>query len=208
MKGQRIRSQAVCPPSETWRVFLAIELPAPVRRKLIEHIDRLRDLIPDAHASWLRDDNLHLTLKFLGDIPVKSLETVAQAAQRAASTVSPFEVLVSGCGVFPPRGQSRVLWVGIQDASGHLASLHSALEDECAKASLQREEREFHPHLTIARIRKPHQARQLAAVHQETGFDVATVRAAELVMIRSELRSEGSRHTVISRHEFSSPKIE
>jgi 2'-5' RNA ligase len=208
MIGQPIARPALCAPSETWRVFLAIELPAPVRLKLIEHIDRLRELVPDAHASWLREDNLHLTLKFLGDVPVLNLEAVAQAAQRAANAVTPFEVLVSGCGAFPPRGQPRVLWVGIKDLTGQLASLHSALADECAKANLRREERPFHPHLTIARIRKPHHARNLAAVHQEAGFDAVTVRASELVMIRSELRSEGARHTIISRHAFSSLKIE
>jgi 2'-5' RNA ligase len=208
MKGQRITRPALRAPGEAWRVFLAIELPAPVRLKLIEHIDRLRDLIPDVQVSWLREDNLHLTLKFLGDIPVVSLEAVAQAAQRAANTVAPFEVLVSGCGAFPPRGQPRVLWVGIKDPSGQLTSLHSALEDECASAGLPREPRQYHPHLTIARIRKPHQARNLATVHQETGFDAPAVLAADLVIVRSELRSEGARHTIISRHAFSSLKIE
>ncbi len=194
--------------SNMWRVFVAIELPAPVRRKSIEHIDRLRDSIPDARASWIREDNLHLTLKFLGDTPVTKVEALAQAAQRAASTVSPFEIIVGGCGAFPPRGQPRVLWIGIEDHAGKLVELQTALEDECANAGFPREERPFHPHLTIARIRKPHDSRQLAAVHKEIGFDPETVRASELGVIRSELRSEGSRHTIISRHAFSSLKID
>jgi 2'-5' RNA ligase len=194
--------------SNKWRVFVAIELPAPVRRKLIEHVDRLRDSIPDARASWIREENLHLTLKFLGDTPVTKVEALAQAAQRAGSTVSPFEIIIGGCGAFPPRGQPRVLWIGIEDHAGKLASLQTALEDECAKAGFPREERPFHPHLTIARIRKPHDSRHLAAVHKQIGFDPETVRASELAVIRSELRSEGSRHTIISRHAFSSLKIE
>lgn len=186
--------------SNKWRVFVAIELPATVRRKLIDHIDRLRSTMPEVRASWGREDNLHLTLKFLGDIPLPKVEAVAQATQSAAKTVEPFELTVMGCGAFPPKGQPRVLWVGLEDASGQLALLHTALEDECAKAGFPREERSFHPHFTIARIRKPHDARHAAAVHQEMGFDPETVRASELAVIRSELRSEGSRHTVISRH--------
>lgn len=186
--------------SNKWRVFVAIELPAAVRRKLVDHIDRLCSSIPDVRASWSREANLHLTLKFLGDIPVAKVEVFSQAAQRAASTTPPFEFIIAGCGAFPPKGQSRVLWIGIEDASGKLADLHRALEDECANAGFPREERPFHPHLTIARIRKPHDSRHLAAVHKEMGFEPEAVRASELAVIRSELSSGGSKHTVISRH--------
>lgn len=186
--------------SNTWRVFVAIELPVAVRRKLIEHIDRLRDTMPEVRASWCREENLHLTLKFLGDTPVTRVEGLAQAARRAASKVEPFEIVIGGCGAFPPRGQPRVLWIGIDDPSGRLADLHTTLEDECAKAGFPRAERPFHPHLTIARIRKPHDSRHLVAVHKGMVFDREAVGASELAVVRSELSSEGSRHTVISRH--------
>lgn len=197
------------PSSETsnvWRIFIAIELPVAVRRRLIEHIDRLRRPLPHARASWVRKENLHLTLKFLGDIPVTKVEALAQAAQRAAGEVEPFEIVVGGCGAFPPRGQPRVLWIGIKDSAGQLELLRTALEDECAQAGFPREERAFHPHLTLARIRKPHDSRHLSSVHQEMGFEPQTVRASELAVIRSELRSEGTRHTVILRHSFSTMK--
>ena len=196
MSNRRLDTKA----SSDWRVFIAIELPGIIRQKLKAHIDGLRCTLPDVRASWSREDNLHLTLKFLGDIPVAKVEALAQAAQRAASKVEPFEIFVGGCGAFPSRGQPRVLWIGIDDPSGRLTEVHQALEDECAIAGFPREERPFHPHLTIARIRKPHDARQLAAVHRDTGFEPETVHALELVVIRSELVSEGSRHTVISRH--------
>ena len=188
--------------SNKWRVFVAIELPVAVRRKVIEHIDSLRDSVPEAKASWIREGNLHLTLKFLGDIPFTNVEKLSAAVAIAGTRVEPFEIIVEGCGAFPPRGQPRVLWIGIDDPSGQLASLHVALEDECAKAGFPREARAFHPHLTIARIRKPHDSRHVAAAHKEMGFGLETVRASELAVIRSELRSEGSRHTVISRHSF------
>ena len=193
---------------EMWRVFIAIELPAAVRRKLMEHIDRLRDSVPDARASWIREENLHLTLKFLGDTPVARVENLSGTASIAASKVQPFEIIVEGGGAFPPKGQPRVLWVGIEDPSGQLARLHGTLEDECAKAGFPREPRAFHPHLTIARIRKPFDSRQLVTLHKEMGFEAETVRASELLLIRSELRSKGSRHTIISRHAFSSANVE
>ena len=186
--------------SNNWRVFVAIELPASMRRKLIEHIDRLRSTMPEVRASWCREENLHLTLKFLGDTPVTKVEALAQAAQRAASAVSPFEIIVEGCGAFPPRGQPRVLWIGIDDPSGKLSELYRALEDECAKAPFARELRVFHPHLTIARLRKPLGSRQVAQLHKEIGFTPESVAVSELVVIRSELSDEASKHSVVSRH--------
>jgi len=187
-------------PGEMWRAFIAIELPHDVRACLAKHIDNLRSAMPEVRASWSREENLHLTLKFLGDTSVAKVEALSQAAERAASTVEPFEMVVEGCGAFPPEGQPRVLWIGIDDPSGKLVELQQALEAECAEVGFAREPRPFHPHLTIARIRKPQGSRRLAVVHKEIGFNREIVGVSEISVIRSELRSEGSKHTVISRH--------
>ena len=196
--------QDVCAPGETCRVFVAIELPSDMRRRIAEHIDRLRESIPEARASWSREGNLHFTLKFLGDIPVTEVEQLSAAASIAASKVEPFEIVVEGCGLFPPHGQPRVLWIGI-DPGAQTSCLHlfQALEDECANAGFARESRLFHPHLTIARLRKPQGSRRLAVLHQEIGFNREIVSVSEVSVIRSELRSEGSRHTVIARYALS-----
>ncbi len=188
--------------TEHWRVFIAIELPSVVRKSLSDHIHGLRKALPDVHASWSREENLHLTLKFLGNTPVAKIEALSQAAQRAAVRFQAFDLIVGRCGAFPPRGQPRVLWIGIDDPTGYLAGLHRTLEDECAKAGFVREDRPFHPHLTIARLRKPQGSRQLAKLHGEMGFTNQQVSVSELVVFRSELLSEGSRHTAISRHRF------
>jgi len=189
-------------PTGHWRVFIAIELPSAVRKSLSDHIQRLRDALPDVHASWSREENLHLTLKFLGNTPVAKIEALSQTAQRAAGRFQPFDLIVGRCGAFPPRGQPRVLWIGIDDPAGVLAGLHRALEDECATAGFAREQRPFHPHLTITRLRKPQGSRRLAELHGEMGFTNQQVSVAEMVLFRSELLSEGSRHTAISRHRF------
>lgn len=194
--------------SNTWRVFVAIELPAPVRRKLIEHIDRLRTLVPDGRASWVPEENLHLTLKFLGDVTLTKVELVAQAAQSAADLVEPFELIVGGGGAFPASGQPRVLWIGIEDPSGRLGLLHQTLDAECAKVGFAGEQRPFHPHLTIARLREPQGSRQLTTMHKEIEFDRETVLASDLALIRSELHSAGARHTIVARHALASAKTD
>lgn len=159
--------------------------------------------MPDVRASWTRKDNLHLTLKFLGDVPVTKVAALSEATQRAASTVEKFELVINGCGAFPPHGQPRVLWIGIENPCGKLAQLHEALENECANAGFAREARAFHPHLTLARLRQPHGSRQLAQLHKERGFISETISVSELLVIRSELSSQGSRYTVLGRHELS-----
>jgi len=189
-------------PTEHWRVFIAIELPSVVRKSLSDHIHGLRKALPDVHASWSREENLHLTLKFLGNTPVTKIEALSQVPYNAAVRFSPFDLIVGRCGAFPPRGQPRVLWIGIDHPSGKLAELHRSLEDECTKAGFAREERPFHPHLTIARLRKPQGSRQIARLHEEMGFTNQRVSVSEMVLFRSELLSEGSRHTAISRHRF------
>jgi len=192
--------------SNTWRLFVAIELPASVRRKLTEHIDRLRNALPEARASWVRAENLHLTLKFLGDIQIAKVETLAAAVQCAASKSGPFEIVVGDCGAFPPRGQPRVLWIGIDDLYDRLDLLKQHVEAQCEDIGLPREQRPFHPHLTIARLRQPRGARHLAELHKEFGFDRETFLTTDLTLIRSELGSAGARHTIVARYELGSSK--
>src|SRR5258708_26073918 len=94
---------------EAWRLFVAIELPAKkLRGTLKNHVNQLRQAVPDARASWIREDNLHLTLKFLGETPLAKIEQLSSAAQRAANAVGPFEINIGSCGAFPPNGQPRV----------------------------------------------------------------------------------------------------
>jgi 2'-5' RNA ligase len=184
------------------RVFCAIELPEEVRARAADRITRLREAVPEARASWERMEKLHITLKFVGEIAPERVELLSGAATRAAQTIQSFSLILSGTGAFPPRGIPRILWLGIEDHSGSLAQLHSQLEDECAAAGFAREKRSFHPHLTLARIRAPQGARELARLHQEIVFEPIKFDVTNLSVMRSELGTGGSRYTLISRHSF------
>jgi len=187
---------------ETWRVFCAIEIPADVRHQIERHGVGLREQLPDVRAAWSREDNIHLTLKFLGDVPLTHVELLSRAAHRAASASQPFVVSVAGAGAFPPKGPPRVLWIGIEDVTHNLRGLYDSLEKECADEGFEREPRDFHPHLTVARIRSPHGARPLADIHQASDFPPMQFEVKDLCVIRSELSPEGSRYTVLARHEL------
>jgi len=187
---------------ETYRTFIAIEISQEARIRVVEHIHYLRREAPNVRASWSRADSLHLTLKFLGNVSVSGIPAVCQAAAAAAAAIEPFELTIGGCGWFPPHGKPKVLWIGIDDPAGRLRKLQDALQARCAEAGFERDERAFHPHLTIARLRSPAGSRHLAETHKAHGFPSQQLTVSDMVVFRSELLRDGSKHTAISRHKL------
>ncbi|HEU0253306.1 MAG TPA: RNA 2',3'-cyclic phosphodiesterase [Pyrinomonadaceae bacterium] len=188
--------------TESWRVFCAVELPAEVRTRLQDHVRQLRADVQDVAASWTRVENIHLTLKFFGNVERKRIASISAAALRATEQFSPFTIDVGGTGVFPKPSRAQVLWIGINDPSDQLAALQKQLENQFAGAGFEKEGRAFKPHLTIARIRRPEGARQLADAHLQTAFQPQQIGITEIVIFRSELSPQGSKYTALSRHKF------
>jgi 2'-5' RNA ligase len=185
------------------RLFYAVELSPEIRARAAEHIARLREKLPGVRASWERAEKLHITLKFLGDVAGTRTPALSLAAASAAAGIAPFKLSIADAGAFPPHASPRVLWLGVNDSNDHLARLQQALETECAAAGFKREERPFHPHLTIARPRQPTGTRALADLHRELGFAAMDLTVNEIVLMRSELGPDGSRYTALSRHGLS-----
>lgn len=188
--------------SDDWRTFCAIELSNEVRERLAEHAQQLREKNPEASASWSKPEKVHLTLKFFGNVPTQNVTQISAAASRVAKQFSPFQIRIGGTGVFPRRSRPQVLWVGVEDASAQLLDLQQRLEEEFAREGFAKEDRGFRPHLTIARLRRPEDARQLAEAHIQTKFDSIEVPVNEFVLFRSDLSPKGSIYTVISKHAF------
>ena len=187
---------------QEWRIFCAIELPDAVRANLQKHVEQLREAVPDAAASWTRVENIHLTLKFFGNVAIDRIQKISNAASRAVKEFPPFPIGIAKTGVFPKPSRAQVLWIGVGDPAGKLSELQKRLEDECAKEGFAKEDRAYRPHLTIARIRGPGGARRLADTHLQMQFEPAEINVNELIVFRSELSSKGSRYTAISRHEL------
>ena len=184
----------------SWRVFCAVELPEEVRRQLEEHILKLRKAVPDVAASWSRVENIHLTLKFFGNVALDRIPAISEAASRAVAEFSSFPIGVGNTGVFPKPSRAQVLWIGVSDPSGKLSALQERLENECAAEGFPKEDRAYHPHLTIARIRRPEGAKRLAHAHLQMQFPTTNIELNELVVFRSELSPKGSKYTAISKH--------
>jgi RNA 2',3'-cyclic 3'-phosphodiesterase len=188
---------------DLWRMFCAVELPANIHKQIEKHVDQLRQAVPRSQASWTRVNNIHVTLKFFGNVDTGRVRLISDALSRAVKDSLPFQLSISGTGAFPGLSHPRVLWIGVNDPVDRLNELHGRVDAECTKEGFEKEARRYRPHLTIARIRYPQGARELAEANQSLGFAPMIMPVAEVLLFRSELSSKGSKYTVVSRHKLS-----
>jgi len=175
------------------RTFICIEIPGSVKERIGALQQSLRGI--GAQASWVKPENIHLTLKFLGDVDGSRLGRVRDAVERASGSTSHFQVTVGGAGCFPSPGSPRVLWVGLAGMPEELSKLHRQIEDSLAREGFPREAKRFSPHLTIARLRAPQNGARLAEALMNTGFGPEAFEAREVIVMRSDLNPSGSIYT-------------
>ncbi len=184
------------------RLFCALELPEDVRHKIGEYSEQIRKRLPGISASWTRETNFHLTIKFVGDVAENRATDLSTAAARAASEFAPFKLRIAGNGIFPQRNSPRVIWIGLDDPTGNLKLLHARLDEEAEMVGFDRESRPYHPHLTLARIRNNKNSTALKELLQSIPFETIEIEVNELCVIKSELSSKGARYTALTRHRF------
>ena len=188
-------SQRGAVSGETMRCFVAVLLPDGVRAGLAAVCDELRG--QTRGLAWVRPENLHLTLRFLGEVEPVTLERVREAVTAAATAVPPFKVSLGGLGGVPAGAAPRDLWASVGTGADGLVALQAALEAGLVARGLPAETRPFHPHVTLARARDPRGARGLAGV-LGPGPAFGEARVASLHLMRSELGRGGARHSVLA----------
>ena len=138
------------------RLFVAVDLDSERQEAIARAMAGLRRAAGpagwDRAARWVSPRNLHLTIRFIGDLDEAAGTRVAEA-MAASIAVPPFEVVLEGAGVFPPRGAPRVLWIGVERGADDLVRLSDVVEARLRPAGVAPETRPFSPHLTIARFR-------------------------------------------------------
>ena len=186
---------------EQIRSFIAIELPEGAK----EGLARLRkELERDEHkfVKWVDPRGVHLTLKFLGNIPSKRVAEITEAIEEAKQGISPFHLEISGLGAFPSLKQARVLWVGIGGEVDRLSRLQQNIDSALAALGFAKEERSFVPHLTLARIRQgasPPERRNFGELVGSTIFeDKYHVEVEAIRLMRSQLTPAGAIYTCLS----------
>jgi 2'-5' RNA ligase len=179
------------------RTFVCIEIPESIARRIEALQHALRPMV--AQVSWTKPGNIHLTLKFLGDVEQSRIADVAAAVERARGSIGEFEIEVGGAGCFPSARNPRVLWVGLTSLPDKLKQLHAAIEDALERAGFPREAKRFSPHLTIGRIRSQRNAARVADELVRRGFEPEAFRAREVIVMRSDLGPKGSTYTPQAR---------
>jgi 2'-5' RNA ligase len=181
------------------RLFVALEIPSTVRENLANFMKQLRPLAPQPR--WVRPENLHVTLKFIGETPAENLGAIrsALAAIRSAQDVT---IEFRGLGFFPSEKRPRVFWAGME-SSPNLKTLASDMERAMEKLGIPPEQRPFSPHLTLARFEPPRLPEKLRPPIQENARrEFGSLAAKEFHLIESKLKPSGAEYTTLESFSF------
>jgi RNA 2',3'-cyclic 3'-phosphodiesterase len=179
------------------RAFIAIDLPPFIQQKLGEVLDQLKQPGTEA-VRWVPAKNIHLTIKFLGDVSQANLEILTKLLKSEVARFHPFEIRVGGLGAFPSMRRPRVVWIGIE-APPTLQSLQRSVEISTVQLGYAAEERPFSPHLTLGRVAHnatPEEVRQVAdmLVSLKVG-ELGTAMVDHVRLFRSDLQPGGAIYT-------------
>lgn len=191
---------------KTIRTFIAIDLPSELRDRLGGVIGRLKTR--GADVKWVRPASIHLTLRFIGEIPAGSVGDVLAAMERAASPAAPVEIEVRGHGTFPPNKRPRVIWVGLSKGEAPLADVFGRLEAELMEAGFGEADKRFSPHLTLGRVRSGRGVSgrgvndALGLLEKAAREPLGSFTAPGLTLFKSELKPAGAVYTVLGETRF------
>ncbi len=181
------------------RSFIAIEIPDFIRSQIAGLQDEMRRF--HAHVSWVNSRNIHVTLKFLGDIQESLVPQIGDVLGEISSRARPFEITIENLGFFPNARRPRVLWVGVTDPQ-QLERLFREIEDGLSRLGFAREKRGFTPHLTIGRVRNPGRIREVVGQMQTLSFQPGSFEAEAVSLIKSTLKPTGAVYESLGRFEF------
>jgi RNA 2',3'-cyclic 3'-phosphodiesterase len=182
---------------KTLRTFTAIEITKAIRARAEELINSLAGTSAD--VKWVEPHNLHLTLKFLGDVHEREIAAVCAAVVRGAAKVDPFDVEVRGAGAFPTPARPRTVWLGVAMGTEPIITLHDHVETDLAKLGYREEHRRFQAHLTIGRVRGtgPGIAELGDHLRQHADFLAGQMTVSKVTVFASTLTPDGPVYDVI-----------
>jgi len=182
------------------RAFVAIIIPPEIKKAIASQTASLQKVTGHA-VRWVPADNIHLTLKFLGDISPSSVELLSEALVAECSQHTPFELVVGGLGCFPNPRRPSVIWIGL-DAPTCLGQLQHRIESTCAYLGYDPEEKSFSPHLTIGRVRE--QAGSTEIKHIQVALEsknigtLGSFTVGDIHLFKSDLQPSGPIYTSLS----------
>ncbi|TAN62589.1 RNA 2',3'-cyclic phosphodiesterase [bacterium] len=171
------------------RTFIAIELGNPIKDALSRLQSELNK--SEADVKWVLPENIHLTLKFLGEVKEEEMPEIIQSLKKIAREVNSFRVEINAIGAFPNAKSPRVIWSGIEQGKENLSQLAGLVEDALERLEFPREERKFSAHITIGRVRSPKNRAALSEAMQQLKFDALSQTVKSIILFKSSLTPKG-----------------
>jgi len=187
---------------EHYRLFIAIRIPEQIQNELAAIQVGLQARLPAASVTWTKPEQLHVTLKFLGNVPIGQIEALKDQVGNALKNCFPFELRAQQVGAFPDTRSPRVLWTGLHDAQGTLAEIHHRIELAVSQFTPKEAHEKFHAHVTLGRVK------HLKAQDRKMLFELLSKmcrqffgewRVQEIELMRSQLSSHGALHSCVSK---------
>ena len=178
------------------RLFVAIELSESVRQALSDTQATLKQACKDVR--WIPAEQLHLTVKFLGEVVDGDVAAVSEAMESAAAESKPFVMRVGECGCFPERGAVRIVWTSAMEENRLLAGCVAVVEAQIEPLGFPREHRPFAAHITIGRVREDRSQGKVRELVQAHRGKVVEQDVLSLALMSSALSPKGSTYTVVS----------
>lgn len=182
------------------RSFIAIELNEDAR----DEVARIQKQLINSRADvkWVEPNNIHLTLKFLGNVPEEKLGEIKDAINEAIVGIAPFCLELTEIGAFPDTKYTRVVWIGAKEDAGNLMNIATRMEEKMLTLGFPKEERRFKPHLTLGRVRSPKNKDKLKdeIIQLRQGENKGGPikwKIADVVLFKSELTPKGSIYTTL-----------
>lgn len=182
----------------TVRTFVAVEVPEEVRSQIHQAMEPLRQALPGVR--WVAGQNLHLTVKFLGNLERERLDRVLSVTSQKAEAFGPFALSFSGLGAFPNERHPRVVWVGVAEGSGPLTALQGAIEAALVEAGFPKEDQPFRPHLTVGRARSKQPIRGAEEALRRVGVRSDARMVDCITVFGSDLTPQGPVYTALGRY--------
>jgi RNA 2',3'-cyclic 3'-phosphodiesterase len=184
------------------RCFIAVELPEDVKKELTVLENVLKARSPSV-VKWVGPEGIHLTLKFLGEVPDEQIEEITMAMEEGCRGFAPFQLEVSGVGAFPNLNRVQVIWVGVKGEIDKLAALQKSIDDNTEQLGFPKENRAFSPHLTLGRVRMEAELverQKIGKLLSATSFAPNQVFQVNAVyLIQSQLQRTGAIYTPIKQ---------
>lgn len=191
---------------ETIRTFIAIELTDALQRALADAQTKFQRDRAARAVRWVAPENIHITLKFLGDVDAAQMPALQRAIADACAGFAPFALTIGGAGAFPNTRRPNVVWIGARGQIEIAARLAQQIDDACVALGFAREARLFTPHLTLGRVQRdasPNERQQIGALIERTQIgDLGNLRVERVSIMKSELKPGGSVYSRLAEIEL------